>query len=206
MRKAALVIAVLLAAGCQNSDPAAYHHELAHPYRLTEASVRLPLAGATAEDAASRARDFAAERPNNGSTFIVSAPTPVANAVRVALLRSGIDSRDIRLVPEGEPAEVVRTDRFAAVVDCIAPPRRQSFWDNVFGTEDGFRHDNGNSALLGCSVRRNIIEMTDDPRALAGPVHPEGREGTRGADVWGKYSTGQSPAAGVTLPTWSTSK
>ncbi|MEW5728788.1 MAG: CpaD family pilus assembly lipoprotein [Pseudomonadota bacterium] len=206
MRKAALLFAVLLSAGCQSADPAAYHHELAHPYRLTEASVRLSLAGMTAENAASQARDFAAERPNNGSTFIVSAPTEIANAVRVALLRSGIDAREIRLVPEGEPAEVVRTDRFATVVDCIGPPQRQSFWDNVFGTEDGFRHDNSNSKLLGCAVRRNIVEMTDDPRALGGPVHQEGREGTRGADVWGKYSTGQSPAAGVALPTWSTTK
>lgn len=202
MNKAAVILAVAVLVGCQSADPAAYHHDAAHPYRITEASVRLPLIGDTPEAAAEKARSFAAERPNNGSSFIVSAETGIANAVRVALLRAGIDPRDIRVVPDGRPWEVVRTDRFVVAEGCVRVPRKMALTDYLFGTEDGFRHDGSNGELLGCSVRRNIGEMVDDPRALAGPVHDAERRGVRGQAVLDKYGKDQKPGAGYDLPLW----
>lgn len=191
MIKAWPVFAVLLLAGCQNPDPAAYNHALAHPYQVAETSVRSPLAGLAPELAAERATQFASERPNNGSSFIVVAPVDAANAVRIALLKAGVNGSDIRLVPEGAPAEIIRTDRFAIVGDCRGAPGSKTRSEYLFRIEDGFGRDNSNSRMLGCSVRRNVVEMIDDPRTLTGVSPNQGRDGARAGEVYNKWVKGQ---------------
>lgn len=200
MRKAAVLSVAMVLAACQNPDIDAYHHDAAHPYRVTEASTRMPLAPIPADRLSDAVRAFAAERPNEGSSFIVSAPTDVAIEARSALLRAGIDARDIRVVPEGH-GEIIRTDRFARVENCNPPVGQKERNSYLFGIEDGWRRDNANSRMFGCSVRRNIVEMVDDPRSLMGPVKAVGRDGGRAATVYETWAKGQNPAAKINLET-----
>lgn len=190
MTKAWPILAALLVGACQNPDPAAYHHSLAHPYQVSDSTVRAPLAGLEPERAAERAGQFAAERPNNGSSFIVVGPTDTANAVRIALLRAGVLPADIRLVPEGAPAEIIRTDRFAHVAGCQGEAGSKSRLGYLFNIEDGYSRDNSDSKLFGCSVRRNVVEMVDDPRTLTGIAPNQGRDGARAGQVYGNWVKG----------------
>lgn len=191
MIKAWPILAALLVGACQNPDPGAYHHSVAHPYQLTESSVRAPLAGLEPERAAERATQFAAERPNNGSSFIVVGPTDTANAARIALLRSGVAATDIRLVPEGTPAEIIRTDRFGHVAACQGEAGSKSRLGYLFHIEDGFGRNNSDSKMFGCSVRRNVVEMMDDPRTLTGIAPNQGRDGARASQVYGTWVKGE---------------
>lgn len=207
MTKAWPVLAAVLLAACQNPDPAAYDHALAHPYQVAETSVRAPLAGLAPELAAERAFHFAAERPNNGSSFIVVAPADAANAVRIALVKSGVKVSDIRLVPEGVPAEIIRTDRFGVAGACRGEGGSKTQSQYLFRIEDGYGRDNSNSHLFGCSVRRNIVEMVDDPRTLTGASPNQGRDGARAGQIYGKWIKGEHTggAGEVTNSTTTTS-
>lgn len=206
MRIAKLLLVLPLLAACQSQDLGAYHHELAHPYRQTETSQRLALGTLAADQAAEAARQFAAQRPNNGSTFIVSAPTEMAMAARAGILDTGVSPGDVRIVPEGNPAQILRTDRRVSVDNCQVAPAPRELSDYLFGGNDGFGYDAANGRLLGCAVRRNIGAMVDDPRTLNGPVEAGTRDGAVAADVYGKYTKGQSPVSKRSLPSWNTSE
>lgn len=206
MPRLAVLTVLTLLAGCQNPDPGVYKTELRHPYRVSETAVRLPLAGVSADEAAARVRAFAAERPNNGSSFIVSAPTEIVQTARGALLGAGIAATDIRLVPEGAPAEIVRIDRIASVSNC-SPPVGQpvGLLEWLFLPSEGFRHDNAQGELFGCATRRSISEMVDDPRSLNHSSDGGSqRSGAAGARAYDQWTQGKTPAASIPLPTWGT--
>lgn len=186
----AIAVALLLAA-CQNADPRSYHHAAAHPYEVTESSVDMSLDGLATNVAVERAVTFAADRPNNGSSFIVAASYDVAEAVLFALLHAGVNRRDIRLVPEGVPAKIVRTDRFGSVSACAPVPRSLAPRQYVRDIDDGYGRDNGSGSLFGCAVRGNIVQMLDDPRTLAVPRPASGREGSRAAAVHDRWIRGE---------------
>ena len=203
MRKAcALSIAVMLSA-CQNPDIGAYHHAAAHPYKVTEASTRLRLDRIPDGGLYDAVQAFAAERPNEGSSFIVSAPTDAAVEIRGALIRAGVDPRDIRVVPEGQ-GEIVRTDRFARVENCNPAVTAMDQKSYFLSIDDGWRRDNSDARTLGCSIRRNVVEMVDDPRSLVGPVKNEGRDGGRAATIHQAWTKGDNPASKTKLDGGST--
>lgn len=205
MRRIALLSVMLALAACQNSDPGAYHPDLAHPYRVSERSVKMSLAGMDIDTATAKALAFAGERPNNGSSFIVAAPMETAAAVKIALTRVGVDPRDIRVIPEGSPAEVIRVDRLAGVDGCRLAPERKDLRSYLWNADEGFTHDNANADTFGCAVRRNKAEMIDDPRTLEGPQHNQGRDGGRAGKVYEAYGKGESPASKAVLPNTGTS-
>lgn len=187
----ATAAAVLLLAACQNPDPRAYHHAAAHPFQVREASASLPLQDLGADAAAGRAAAFAAERPNNGSSFIVAAPDGVGEAVVTALMGTGVLRHDIRLVPDGAPAKVVRTDRFGSVGGCNPTPRTLTQTEYVENIDSGYGRDNSNGVMFGCAVRNNIAQMADDPRSLLGMRPAGGRDGSRAAVVYDRWVQGE---------------
>jgi len=198
-----LALPVLMAlAACQAPDPAAYNHHVAHPVELRETPLRMAL-GSEVDLAASRARQFAAQRPNNGSSFVIAAEPAMAEAVRRAIVGAGVDPRDVTVAPVAGSPELTRIDRFASVANCAVPPIRQPVAGAVLNIDDGFSHSNANSSLLGCAVRNNVVQMTDDPRAVAGPVHDDDRDGARAAAVYQGYAKGEATYTKAKLPSWS---
>jgi type IV pilus biogenesis protein CpaD/CtpE len=197
-----LALPVLMAlAACQAPDPAAYNHRAAHPMELRETPLRMAL-GSEADLAASRARQFAAQRPNNGSSFVIAAEPAMAEAVRRAVIGAGVDPRDVAVAPLAGSPELTRIDRFASVANCAVPPVRQPLARAIRNIEDGFSHSNVNSSLLGCSVRNNVVQMTDDPRVVAGPVHDDDRDGARAAEVYQGWVKGKPTYTDAKLPSW----
>ena len=194
-----IAAAALLLAACQNPDPRAYHHAAAHPFQVREASASLPLQDLGADAAAGRAAAFAAERPNNGSSFIVAAPQAVGEAVVAALMGTGVLRHDIRLVPDRTPARVVRTDRFGSVGGCKPTPRDLLPAEYVTNIDSGYGHDNSNSVMFGCAVRNNIARMAADPRSLLGPRPAGGRDGSRAAVVYDRWVQGEQTSSEAQL-------
>jgi type IV pilus biogenesis protein CpaD/CtpE len=193
---ATVAVVGLLLTNC-TTPPAEYHDVVQHPYELRETATSLDLGGITTQATIARVTQFAAARPNNGSTFVVMADTVTATRLQKAIVAAGVNARDIRLVPADKPVRIERKDVFAAVAGCTGGPR------SVLGVgqlDDGYTHDNANSALLGCAVRRNIAAMIDDPRTLMAAEPESPRDGSRAAAVYGNYSKGEETAAHITLP------
>ena len=204
MRTLLLVPVLMALAACQNPDLTAYHHAAAHPVELRESQLSMAL-GTEVGLAATRARQFAAQRPNNGSSFVISAEPALAEAVRAAVLAAGVDQRDVSMVPPAGAPDLTRIDRFASVPGCTLPPTRLPAETLLTRLDDGFGHDNSNASLLGCSVRHNMVQMTDDPRTLVGPVMTDGRDGARAGEVYTKWTKGPPTYSNARLPSWSTS-
>jgi pilus biogenesis lipoprotein CpaD len=180
--------AVLFAlAACNHTTPAAYHEAAAHPVVLSESKADVTLAGLDAAGRDQRAAQFAANRPNDGSSFTVAGDAVTAEAVRRVLLANGVAAQDIAVVAAATPG-ITRIDRIAHVAGCEVAPEAQSLFGEL---DDGLQHSNANSALLGCATRRNIAAMTADPRSLFVAGSYTGRDGARAADVYGKYTKGQ---------------
>lgn len=199
-------LAVVLTA-CQSPDLRDYHPAAAHPFQMREQIVRLPLAGVTAEAAATNAVAFGLKRPNNGSTFVVLADETVGPAVRAALMAgAGVDPRDIVVAVLPEAPEIMRTDRQAIAAGCYDSPQVMSGKDYLTKLDDGLNRSNTDSKLYGCSVRRNIAAMTDDPRTLFGPVHSAPRDGAIAGNVYGKYVKGEPTYSKSVLPTTMTTE
>lgn len=180
-------VALFALAACNSTTPPDYHEEAAHPFVLSESKADISLAGLGAGARDQRAAFFAANRPNDGSSFTVAGDTATVEAVRRVLLANGVAVQDIAVVAAATPG-ITRIDRIAHVAGCEVAPEVRS----LFGTlDDGIQHSNANSALLGCAIRRNIAAMTADPRALFASGTYSGRDGARAADVYGKYTKGQ---------------
>lgn len=195
----AIIAAALLLAGCQNPDPRAYHHAAAHPFQVKETSTSLPLQDLAADAAVERATLFAADRPNNGSSFIVAAPQQIGEAVVTALMRTGVPRHDIRLIPDGAPAKIVRTDRLGSVAGCTPAPRDLTQEEYIWEIDSGYGRDNSNGVMFGCAVRGNIARMVDDPRSLTGPRPMGGRDGSRAAVVYDRWVKGEHTGSNAQL-------
>lgn len=186
----------LLAAGC-TTPPARYHDVVAHPFELRRSGTEVALANRERADIDAVARDLAAARPNNGSTFTLTADNPTATRLLAVLRREGVRREDILLVAAAQPVSLARTDRTAIATGCYGPP------ESVLGfgrLDDGYQHDNANSRLLGCAIQRNIAAMSDDPRALVAADAMTGRDGARAADTYDKWIKGQPTPANQPLP------
>jgi hypothetical protein len=188
-RYGSFVIALLTLAACQADGPKRYHVMAEHPYQIAENLRRFELDGKSAREVEQTAAYAGATRPNNGSSFTVAADAMTGEAVRRGLLEAGVAPSDILLVAPTRGAVITRIDRVASVANCVAIPEAYS---NPAKIDDGFGRENSNSALFGCAIRRNIAAMTDDPRTLFNASAPTGRDGARGAEVYGKYVKGQS--------------
>lgn len=207
MTRAALLAAALLLSACQADGPHRYHVMAEHPFQIRETQQAFDLAGKGAAEVERTATLAGSTRPNNGSSFAVHADAMTGSVVRRKLLESGVAPSDILLTAPGGPARIVRIDRMAFAANCTAAP--QPAFD-LTSIDDGFGHENSNSALFGCAVRRNIAAMTEDPRTLFNAEAATGRDGARGAEVYGKYVKGQStesaggpaiqPTSSLTVP------
>jgi len=147
-----LIATCLLLAGCA-TPPAEYHDVVQHPFELHQTTTTLDLTGRNATDIAAAVGQFGAARPNNGSRFVVTADSADARKIQGALRASGVRTEDVRVVSAPQAVSVVRHDAVATVVGCGGGPR------DILGfttLDDGYGHDNANSALLGCAIRRNI--------------------------------------------------
>jgi type IV pilus biogenesis protein CpaD/CtpE len=193
---ATVAVVGLLLTNC-TTPPTQYHDVVQHPYELRETAASMDLSGAATPAAIARVTQFAAARPNNGSTFVVTADATTAARLRKAIVAAGVNARDIRLVPADKPVRIDRKDVVAAVAGCTGGPRSTL---GIGQLDDGYTHDNANSALLGCAVRRNIAAMIDDPRTLMAAEPESPRDGSRAAAVYGNYSKGEETAAHITLP------
>jgi type IV pilus biogenesis protein CpaD/CtpE len=136
---------------------------------------------------AEQARRFADARPNNGSSFTVRAGTNAADVIARAIASTGVAPADIRILSSAETV-VERIDRVVSPEGCEGAPET-AFRPGL--VDDGYSHDNANGALFGCAVRRNIAAMVDDPRTLVASNRFSGRDGTRSADIYSKWTKGQ---------------
>jgi pilus assembly protein CpaD len=195
---AAAVIVGLLLASC-TTPPQQYHTGAQHPFTLTETVAEVSLQGLRATDVDTLTADFAAARPNNGSSFTITADPSTAQRIGRILRQAGVAASDVRLVAAAQPMSLLRTDRVAGVADCAGAPQPKPLW-GVASLDDGFGHDNANSALLGCAVRRNIAAMSDDPRALFGAEAWTGRDGGRAGEVMTKWGKGEATDSRQRLP------
>jgi hypothetical protein len=197
VRHAATAIAVsLLLASCR-TPPAEYHDVVQHPYRLHENTASLDLAGHSPAEAIALAAQFARARPNNGSSFVITADAPTAHRIQAAVTATGVRMDDVRIVAAPQPVGIERRDLIADVEGCYGGPRSTV---GIWALDDGYGHDNANSALLGCAVRRNIAAMTDDPRTLMAAEPSAPRDGARGASVYDNWAKGESTASKAQLP------
>ena len=198
MRAIKLIVMAMAVAGCQSdADFEQYHHPAKHPYEIAESEVSTTLIGLSENEMSKRIREFASNRPNNGSSFIVRATQFEAEAIVVKLFEIGVDPRDIMVVDDNKTASISRIDRTATVAGCYGPPEPLL---GVGRVDDGFGYDNANSALLGCATRRNIAAMTDDPRTLFVSDPVTGRSGARAAAIYAKWVKGEAPNSSATLP------
>lgn len=190
-------------AGCTSAAPKAYNDIAQHPFELTETRSTLLLDDVSPRELAGVATSFAEARPNNGSSFVIAAPPETAAVVAASLIRAGVAPRDILTTSTGREPNVIRIDRIATVQDCYATPT--STWQ-LSSPGDGYTHDNANSALLGCAIRRNIAQMADDPRDLVRASPSAGRDGARAAEVYNNWIRGQATQSKQTLPVDSTTQ
>lgn len=189
MNRAAIAAGVsILLAGCQPPPrPADYHVLAQHAFAIRESVHDLQLAGASDREMDARVQAFATGRPNNGSSFTVSADPVTGALIRTALIATGVAPADILLTPSSSAPALRRLDRIAIATGCYGAPTPHA----GLALDDGFSHDNTNSALHGCSVRRNVAAMADDPRTLFNESPAAGRDGARAADVYGKWTRGR---------------
>jgi type IV pilus biogenesis protein CpaD/CtpE len=192
---------VLLVAGglasCTAAMPRDYNDIAQHPFDLTETESRLRLDEVPSWELRAVATSFAVARPNNGSSFIIAADPETAAVVEASLIRAGVAPRDIVTTAAGRVPDVTRIDRTVTVRDCYGPPT--PIWQ-LTSAGDGYTHDNANSALLGCAIRRNIAMTADDPRDLIRSSPSAGRDGARAADVYNNWIHGQATESHQTLP------
>jgi type IV pilus biogenesis protein CpaD/CtpE len=186
--KPTLIIAALLLSACQADGPKRYHVMAEHPFQIREDLRTFELGGKSTSEVEQTAAYAGASRPNNGSSFAVAADAMTGEVVRRRLLETGVAPSDILLVAPTGGANITRVDRTAYVANCAATP--ESFF-NPTKLDDGLGRENSNSALFGCAVRRNVATMTDDPRTLFNAGQATGRDGARGAEVYGKWVKGQ---------------
>ena len=196
-RLVSAVLGGLLAAGC-TTPPAQYHDVAAHQYELRQSGTEVALTNRGGAEVDAVARDLAFARPNNGSTFTLTADNVTALRVMRVMREAGVRREDIQLVAAPQPISLARTDRTAIAAGCYGAPESMLGFGRL---DDGYGHNNANSELLGCAVRRNIAAMTDDPRALVVAEPMTGRSGARGAAVYDKYVTGEPTPANQPLPT-----
>lgn len=187
--KRTAVIAALLLAACQGDGPKRYHVIAEHPFQIREDLREFDLTGQSTSEVERIAFYAGASRPNKGSSFTIFADAMTGEAVRRRLLEAGVAPGDILLVAPTAGARIARIDRLAFVANCMATPEP---YFNLGKIDDGLGRENSNSALFGCAVRRNVAAMTEDPRNLFNADASTGREGARGAEVYGKYVKGQA--------------
>ncbi|MGE4064146.1 MAG: CpaD family pilus assembly lipoprotein [Rhodospirillaceae bacterium] len=204
MKRLFALLAAIFMSACATDGPQRYHVMAEHPFELRETAVAFDLTGKTGAELERLAAHAGASRPNNGSSFAVSADAMTGDAVRRVLLGTGVPPADILLIAPTGGARILRIDRKAFAANCTATPAP---YFNPGKLDDGFGHENSNSALFGCAVRRNIAAMTEDPRTLFNADPASGRDGARGADVYARWSKGQSTesAGGPTSQPTSTS-
>lgn len=186
MKRIAL-FAVLGLGGCAAPPPPAYHPLAEHPFAIKELAANAHLDATTPTLVVEQARRFADARPNNGSSFTVRAPSGAAETIARAILSTGVAPKDIRVVTSADNA-IERIDRVVTPEGCEGAPEA-AFRPGL--ADDGYTHDNANSALFGCAVRRNIAAMVDDPRTLVASDRFSGHDGARSADVYAKWIKGQ---------------
>jgi len=158
-----------------------------HPFAIKEYGANVHLDAAAPAQMAEQARRFADARPNNGSSFTVRTRTELADAIARAILSTGVAPKDIRVIASADSV-VERIDRVVTPEGCEGAPE-PTFRPGL--TDDGYGHDNANSQLFGCAIRRNIAAMVDDPRTLFASDAFSGRDGARSADVYTKWIKGQ---------------
>jgi type IV pilus biogenesis protein CpaD/CtpE len=195
-RLATAVVTGLLLTGC-TTPPAEYHDVVQHPYALRETAVTLDLSARGPGDISQMVAQFGAERPNNGSRFVVTADADSARRIQAALRSAGVRNADMQIVAAAQPMTVVRRDVAATVPGCIGAPRSMLGFTTL---DDGYGHDNANSALLGCAVRRNIAAMVDDPRTLGVAEPASAHDGARAAEVYGHWVKGEPTESRSVLP------
>lgn len=182
------IIAALLLSACQADGPKRYHVTAEHPFQILEELRSFALGGTSAGEVEKTAAYAGSSRPNNGSSFTVAADAMTGEAVRRRLLETGVAPGDILLAAPTGGAQILRIDRVAIATNCAATPEP---YFNPTKLDDGLGRENSNSALFGCAVRRNVATMTDDPRTLFNADQATGRDGARGAEVYGKWVKGQ---------------
>jgi type IV pilus biogenesis protein CpaD/CtpE len=187
--KRSVIITALLLSACQADGPTRYHVIAEHPFQIREDLYTFELTGKSAAEVERTAVYAGSSRPNNGSSFTVAADAMTGEIVRRRLLETGVAPNDVLLAAPMSGALITRIDRTAHVANCTATP--ESFFDPT-KLDDGLGRENSNSALFGCAVRRNVAAMTDDPRTLFNAGQATGRDGARGAEVYGKWVKGQS--------------
>jgi type IV pilus biogenesis protein CpaD/CtpE len=128
---------------------------------------------------------------------VITADASTAHRIQAAIIATGVRPADVGIVASAQPVGVERRDLVASVDGCYGGPRSVV---GLWTLDDGFNHDNANSALLGCAVRRNIAAMTDDPRTLMAAEPASPRDGARGAAVYGNWSRGEATASKAQLP------
>jgi type IV pilus biogenesis protein CpaD/CtpE len=189
MKRLLTLLAAIFLSGCQADGPKRYHVMAEHPFEIRETAQEFDLTGKSAAELERLVKHAGATRPNNGSSFAVSADAMTGDAVRRLLLEVGVPPADILLIAPTSGARILRIDRIAHVANCVATPEP---YFNPAKIDDGLGHANSNSALFGCAVRRNIAAMTEDPRTLFNAGASTGRDGARAADVYGKWAKGQA--------------
>lgn len=191
LNRLAVVAGAALLGACHSAPPVDYHEAAAHPFVIVETPMQLPLGEMPLPDMAARAADLAATRPNAGSSFTIRADAAAAQAITRALMAQGVPSGDIEII-SAQSASITRLDRTARVEGCDGAPA-SAFSPGAL--DDGYSHSNADSALLGCSVRRNIAAMTADPRTLVAAMPYSGRSGARAADIYAKWTKGEPTQA-----------
>ena len=194
-----VLLAALSIAACQNmeSELASYHHTVAHPFEVSERAESLSLDGVSENEVISEVRKFALARPNNGSSFVVIAGENMGLLIRKEILSTGVESPDLLLLPAALGTEILRIDRLASVQDCYGPLERTFPLGRL---DDGFGYNNTNGTVFGCSVRRNIATMVDDPRTFVAPADLAGRSGARAAEVYKNWLEGLPTESRANLP------
>jgi type IV pilus biogenesis protein CpaD/CtpE len=196
MKTAAIITAALALAACQSDPPTRYAAQAEHPFEIRESYHDIQLGGLSIDELQARAWSFGIGRPNNGSTFTMTADSVAARLIVSSLMSAGVAAEDIIVVSSQQETKIRRIDRIAIANGCYGAPQPGT----PFALDDGFGHSNANSALLGCAVRRNIAAMTDDPRTLFNKVTDPGRDGARADNVYKKWVTAPGAAAGALTP------
>jgi type IV pilus biogenesis protein CpaD/CtpE len=197
MKVAAITIAALMLTACQSEVSTRYVVQVDHPFEIRESFHEIQLGGLSVDELQARAWSFGVGRPNNGSTFAVTADSVAAELIHGSLMAAGVAGEDIIIVSSPQTTTIRRIDRIAIAKGCYGAPEPES----PFVLDDGFGHSNADSMLLGCAVRRNIAAMTDDPRMLFNKGTDPGRDGAKADNVYKKWLTAPGGSAGSTFLT-----
>ena len=191
----ALALTAASLAGC-GADLVDHDYRLRYPIGVEQHTAILDIA--SIEEDQERISAFAADFLKAGGNKIAvtvngraaddAAAIAFAQDIGATLRGLGVAAGeiDLRLAVNAGESRAVLTFAFY-----VARPPKCGTWT----TDISNNWDNAPSEHFGCATQRNIGAMVANPRDLLRVQDDQGRWGSRGADILGKYQRGQATAS-----------